>query len=71
MLISKLQNLNTTLKESYPEGVDVVYESVGGETYQVCVNRLANKGRLIVIGYISGYHDAMAVGSTKFARYFA
>ena len=63
-----LQNLNTALKKNYPEGVDVVYESVGGETYETCVNRLANKGRLIVIGYISGYQDAMGVGSTKFAR---
>jgi len=62
------QNLNTTLKEHYPEGVDVVYESVGGETYETCVNRLANKGRLIVIGYISGYQSPMGVGSARSAR---
>ena len=56
------------LKENYPEGVDIVYESVGGETYETCVNRLAVKGRLIVIGYISGYTSPMGVGSSKSAR---
>jgi NADPH-dependent curcumin reductase CurA len=34
-----------------------VYESVGGETFDICVNSLAVKGRLIVIGFISGYQD--------------
>uniref|UniRef100_H2Z8U8 15-oxoprostaglandin 13-reductase n=1 Tax=Ciona savignyi TaxID=51511 RepID=H2Z8U8_CIOSA len=57
------ENLNQVLKESYPEGVDVVYESVGGDTYETCVNRLAVKGRLIVIGYISGYQKPMGVAS--------
>ena len=56
------------LKETYPAGVDVVYESVGGETYETCINRLAEKGRLIVIGYISGYQEPMGVGNMKFAR---
>jgi len=62
------EDLNSTLKKHYPEGVDVVYESVGGDVYNTCVNRLAVKGRLIVIGYISGYQSPMGVGSTKSAR---
>lgn len=37
--------------------VDLVYESVGGTTFEVCVNNLAVKGRLIIIGMISGYQD--------------
>lgn len=36
-------------------GVDVVYESVGGAMFDTCVNALAQHGRLIVIGWISGY----------------
>ncbi|XP_076808911.1 prostaglandin reductase-3-like [Clavelina lepadiformis] len=65
--ISK-EDLKHVLRTTYPKGIDVVYESVGGETYETCVNSLANKGRLIVIGYISGYQDPMGVGSLKFAR---
>nr|CAB3267842.1 zinc-binding alcohol dehydrogenase domain-containing protein 2-like [Phallusia mammillata] len=64
----KAENLNTVLKKHYPQGVDVVYESVGGETYETCVNRLAPKGRLIVIGYISGYQEPMGVANSKSAR---
>jgi NADPH-dependent curcumin reductase CurA len=50
-------DLYKTLKSEYPKGIDVVYESVGGETFNVCVDNLAVKGRLIVIGFISGYKD--------------
>lgn len=62
------ENLGKVLKENYPEGIDVVYESVGGPTYETCVNRLAVKGRLIVIGYISGYQSPMGVADSKYAR---
>jgi NADPH-dependent curcumin reductase CurA len=37
--------------------VDIVYESVGGKTFDACVSNLAVKGRLIVVGFISGYQD--------------
>jgi len=40
----------------YVAGVDVVYESVGGEMFDTAVNALAMHGRLIVIGWISGKH---------------
>jgi NADPH-dependent curcumin reductase CurA len=41
------------LKKEFPRGVDIIYESVGGETFDVCLNALAVYGRLIVIGMIS------------------
>ncbi len=34
-----------------------MYESVGGTTFKACVENLAVSGRLIVIGFISGYAD--------------
>jgi hypothetical protein len=43
------------LKAEYPKGVDVVYESVGGEMFQNAVNSLAPKGRLVIIGMMSQY----------------
>ncbi|XP_074510856.1 prostaglandin reductase 3-like [Sebastes fasciatus] len=55
------EDLAKTLKKEYPRGVDVVYESVGGSVLELAVNSLANKGRLIVIGFISGYQTASGV----------
>lgn len=51
------EDLNKVLKKEYPKGVDLVYECVGGEMYETCVQNLALKGRIIVIGMISGYED--------------
>lgn len=53
----KTENLNSVLHKEYKGGVDVVYESVGGEFLDICIRHLAVKGRLIVIGFISGYSD--------------
>lgn len=55
------EDLAKTLRAEYPRGVDVVYESVGGSVLEVAVNSLANKGRLIVIGFISGYQSESGI----------
>ncbi|CAA3028384.1 ARP (REF) [Olea europaea subsp. europaea] len=51
----KEENIKTVLKAEFPEGVDIVYESVGGEMFDLCLNALARYGRLVVIGMISQY----------------
>lgn len=56
----KTENLHKVLKSEFPNGIDVVYESVGGATFDTCVANLAVKGRLIVIGMVSGYVDGSA-----------
>lgn len=38
------------LKSEYPKGVDVVWESVGGDMFDTAVNALATRGRVIIIG---------------------
>ncbi|KAM5222389.1 LOW QUALITY PROTEIN: prostaglandin reductase 3 [Ctenodactylus gundi] len=53
----KTESVRTLLKHEYPEGIDVVYESVGGAMFDLAVDALATKGRLIVIGFISGYQS--------------
>ena len=50
-------DLKTQLAEQYPEGVDVIWDTIGGPTTAMLVNALATKGRLIVVGAISGYSD--------------
>ncbi|XP_020954789.1 prostaglandin reductase 3 isoform X1 [Sus scrofa] len=49
------EQVGAILQQEYPRGVDVVYESVGGAMFDVAVKALAIKGRLIVIGFLSGY----------------
>lgn len=51
----KQEKLSAVLKTEYPKGMDIVFESVGGEQYDVALNALAVRGRLIVIGAISEY----------------
>ncbi|XP_034927262.1 uncharacterized protein [Populus alba] len=43
------------LKKEFPKGIDIIYESVGGDMFDLCLNALAMHGRLIVIGMISQY----------------
>uniref|UniRef100_T1J6C8 15-oxoprostaglandin 13-reductase n=1 Tax=Strigamia maritima TaxID=126957 RepID=T1J6C8_STRMM len=51
----KQENLGEVLKREYPNGIDVVWETVGGDVFTQCVDNLAIKGRLIIVGYISNY----------------
>ncbi|XP_057966524.1 uncharacterized protein LOC131156677 [Malania oleifera] len=51
----KSEDIKTVLKKEFPKGVDIIYESVGGEMFDLCLNALAVHGRLIVIGMISQY----------------
>ncbi|KAH6818938.1 ARP protein [Perilla frutescens var. frutescens] len=51
----KAENIKTVLKDEFPKGIDIIYESVGGEMFDLCLNALATYGRLIVIGMISQY----------------
>jgi len=49
----KSENIKTVLKKEFPKGVNIIYESVGGQMFDMCLNALAVYGRLIVIGMIS------------------
>jgi NADPH-dependent curcumin reductase CurA len=74
----KAENVRDVLSKEYPRGVNVVYESVGGDMFQTALDHLATKGRLVVIGSMSGYHDgsswseaqtfAQPIGSTLLSK---
>ena len=51
------EDLKQVLKHEYPDGMDIVFESVGGEMFDLAVKALAVHGRLIVIGAISEYEE--------------
>ena len=63
----KKEDLDAILKKEYPKGVDLVYESVGGEMFNTCAKNLAVNGRLMIIGIMSSYQSgdfAFAPGIT-------
>lgn len=49
------ENLNTVLQQEYPQGINLVFECIGKETFDVCVDNLAVRGRLVIVGFISEY----------------
>ncbi|KAL5201731.1 hypothetical protein ABZP36_036085 [Zizania latifolia] len=49
------EKIKDVLKKEFPRGVDIIYESVGGEMFDLCLNALAVHGHLVVIGMISQY----------------
>lgn len=53
----KKEDVGTVLKKEFPQGVDLVYECVGGKMLEAAINSLAVHGKIVVIGMISGYVD--------------
>lgn len=51
----KKESLEQVLKDEYPKGIDVIWESIGGSMFDILHKRLATKGRLIVVGAMSSY----------------
>jgi len=51
------EELKEVLEKEYASGVDVVYECIGGPVFDASVEGLAQKGRLLIIGFISGYKN--------------
>lgn len=50
------------LKELAPNGIDVVFENVGGEILEASMLNLAQKARIVLCGGISGYNETMPQG---------
>jgi NADPH-dependent curcumin reductase CurA len=54
----KEQDIQTELTRIAPNGLDVVFEGVGGEVLQIALDNLSPEGRLLQVGYISEYPHA-------------
>jgi NADPH-dependent curcumin reductase CurA len=63
----KKEDLHTVLKKEYPNGVDVVFESIGGRMFEAALANLAVGGRLLVIGAIETYVEKSSAPSTSTA----
>ncbi|HEY9709777.1 MAG TPA: zinc-binding dehydrogenase [Oculatellaceae cyanobacterium] len=51
----RTENLDRVLKQEYPKGINLVFDCVGKEVFDTCLDNLAVRGRLVAIGFISEY----------------
>jgi NADPH-dependent curcumin reductase CurA len=60
VVIYSEEALGDVLAAEYPDGINLIFEQVGGETFDTCVDHLATRGRMLICGFISEY-----MGGTK------
>jgi NADPH-dependent curcumin reductase CurA len=51
----RTENLDRVLKTEYPNGINLVFDCVGKQIFDTCVENLAIRGRLVVVGFIAEY----------------
>lgn len=49
------EDLNAVLQQEYPNGINLVFDCVGGTVFDTCLDHLAVRGRLVTVGFISEY----------------
>lgn len=49
------EDLREVLAREYPQGIDLAYDTVGGEVFDAFVDHLAMRGRLVVSGHTSDF----------------
>lgn len=49
------EDLNAVLQQEYPNGINLVFDCVGGTVFDTCLEHLAVRGRLVTVGFISEY----------------
>ena len=62
----KKDDILVSLKEKCPEGIDIYFENVGGETLDAALTLMNNYGRIPVCGLISMYNDWETPGPKMF-----
>ena len=53
----KHEDIDQRLSELCPDDVDVFFDNVGGETLDIALDHMADFGRVVLCGAISGYND--------------
>ncbi|KAE8880139.1 hypothetical protein PF005_g16389 [Phytophthora fragariae] len=49
------EDIDAVLKKEYPRGIDIAFETIGGEMFKTVFDNMAVRGRIIVFGHISEY----------------
>lgn len=53
------EDLRAVLAKEYPRGIDIAYDSVGGEIFDAFLDNLAMRGRLVISGHTSDFDKAI------------
>ena len=62
----KAGNLQADLAAATPDGIDAVFENVGGEIFDACLARMNAFGRIALCGMIAGYDGgALPIKNTR------
>lgn len=62
----KAGHLQADLKAATPDGIDAIFENVGGEIFDACLARINPFGRIALCGLISGYDGgAMPITNSR------
>ncbi len=61
----KTQNIDEELKKHCPEGINVYFDNVGGETLDAALLNLARGARVVICGAMSQYNDMQNVSGPK------
>ena len=51
----RTEDLRQVLEREYPRGIDIAYDSVGGEIFDAFLDHIAMRGRLIISGHTSDF----------------
>jgi NADPH-dependent curcumin reductase CurA len=54
----KAENLPEALRRACPEGIDVLFDNVGGDILAACLPHMAKQGRIVCCGAVSQYDAA-------------
>jgi NADPH-dependent curcumin reductase CurA len=53
----KTEDVASAIKQACPNGVNVFFDNVGGEILEAALDNMAQKGRVVLCGGISGYNE--------------
>ena len=52
----KTENIDQSIKELCPDGVDIYFDNVGGETLDIMTKNLAYEARIVLCGFMTQYN---------------
>ena len=55
VIVYREENLGEVLAAEYPDGIDLIFEQVGQDTFDTCVDNVAVRGRILICGFVSEY----------------